>query len=138
MHQAVGSSGDPSAAHQQLSRMQVGVDVTGDAVQRAGRKVAAAYKQAQDPLSLPLQQLGGLAEGARKTAGASTSKQLPSAQLYHGDIATANATKPGECCNHLAWIKQSHPQKAERQLLLVICIVCSQSLEAPSVGALGS
>lgn len=100
--------------------MQVGVDVTGEAVQRAGRKVAAAYKQAQDPLSAPLQQLGGLAEGARKTAGASASKQLPSAQLYHGDIATANARKPGECCAYLTWIKHYHPQKAERQLLRVI------------------
>ncbi|KAL3161025.1 hypothetical protein ABBQ38_009409 [Trebouxia sp. C0009 RCD-2024] len=79
----------PSLTH------MVGIDVTGEAVQRAGRKVAGAYKQAQDPLSHSLQQLAGLAEGAeKKTAEAPTSKQLPSAQLYHGDIATANAMKP--------------------------------------------
>lgn len=83
--------------NQEPTFVQVGVDVAGDAVQRAGRKVAAAYKQAQDPLSLPLQQLGGLADGARKSAGLSTGKQLPSAQLYHGDIATAHATEPGDC-----------------------------------------
>lgn len=78
--------------------LQVGIDVTGEAVQRAGRKVASAYKQAHDPLSHSLQQLAGLAEGAvKKTADVPVSKQLPSAQLYHGDIATANATKPGKC-----------------------------------------
>lgn len=77
--------------------------MTGEAVQRAGRKVAGAYKQAQDPLSHSLQQLAGLAEGAeKKTAEAPTSKQLPSAQLYHGDIATANAMKPGKCHHNSA------------------------------------
>lgn len=94
---------------QACSGMQVGVDITGEAVQRAGRKVAAAYKQAQDPLSLPLQQLGGLAGGASKNAGVSSSKQLPSAQLYHGDIATANATKPGECCDQSTLVTHSRP-----------------------------
>lgn len=83
-------------------------------MQRAGRKVAAAYQQAQDPLSLPLQQLGGLAEGAKKAAGASSSKQLPSAQLYHGDIATANATKPGKSWQQLSFVSRralSHTSK---------------------------
>ena len=97
------------SSSQACSCMQVGVDITGEAVQRAGRKVAAAYKQAQDPLSLPLQQLGGLAGGASQTAGVSSSKQLPSAQLYHGDIATANACKPGKCCDHLALATHCQP-----------------------------
>ena len=77
--------------------VQVGIDVTGEAVQRAGRKLVTSYKQAQDPLSGPLQQLGGLAEGAKKAARRSVSKQLPSSDLYHGDIATASATNPGTC-----------------------------------------
>lgn len=72
--------------------------MTGEAVQRAGRKVAGAYKQAQDPLSHSLHQLAGLAEGAgKKIAEAPANKELPSAQLYHGDIATSNAMKPGKC-----------------------------------------
>ncbi|KAL3162894.1 hypothetical protein ABBQ32_009341 [Trebouxia sp. C0010 RCD-2024] len=79
----------PSLTH------MVGIDVTGEAVQRAGRKVAGAYKQAQDPLSHSLHQLAGLAEGAgKKIAEAPANKELPSAQLYHGDIATSNAMKP--------------------------------------------
>ena len=74
------------------------MDITGEAVQRASRKVAAAYKQAADPLSDPLQQWQGLAEGRPKPPQAPVSKQLPSSQLFHGDIATANAMKPGKCC----------------------------------------
>ena len=88
--------------------LQVGIDVTGEAVQRAGRKVAGAYKQAQDPLSHSLQQLTGLAEGAGKqTAEAPMDKQLPSAKLYHGDIATASAMKPGKCHHNSACVLQS-------------------------------
>ena len=71
------------------------MDITGEAVQRAARKVVAAYKQADDPLSDPLQQWQGLSEGGAKASGGPVSKQLPCSQLYHGDIATANATKPG-------------------------------------------
>ena len=74
--------------------------MAGEAVQRAGRKLVAAHKQAHDPLSEPLQQLGGLAEGAKKSGRAAASKQLPSAQLYHGDIATANASTPGKDHDH--------------------------------------
>ena len=77
--------------------LQVGVDVTGEAVQRAARKVVAGYKQADDPLSDPLQQWQGLTEGGGKAPGGPVSKQLPSCQLYHGDIATANANRPGNC-----------------------------------------
>lgn len=81
--------------------MQFGIDVAGEAVQRAGRKLVAAHKQAHDPLSDSLQQLGGLAEGAKKSGGTEASKQLPSAQLYHGDIATASASTPGKDHGHL-------------------------------------
>ena len=77
--------------------LQVGVDVTGEAVQRAARKIVAGYKQADDPLSDPLQQWQGLTEGGGKAPGGPVSKQLPSCQLYHGDIATANANRPGNC-----------------------------------------
>ena len=77
--------------------LQVGLDIAGEAVQRASRKLVAAYKQAADPLSDPLQQWQGLAEGVAKLTGGPVSKQLPSSQLFHGDIATASATKPGKC-----------------------------------------
>jgi len=77
--------------------LQVGLDIAGEAVQRASRKLVAAYKQAADPLSGPLQQWQGLAEGGAKLTGGPVSKQLPSSQLFHGDIATASATKPGKC-----------------------------------------
>ena len=75
--------------------MQIGVDITAEAVIRAGRKVLAAYKQADDPLSKPLQQWGGLSDGPAKPSGVSANKQLPGCQLYHGDIATASAAQPG-------------------------------------------
>ncbi|KAA6429266.1 MAG: methyltransferase type 12 [Trebouxia sp. A1-2] len=74
----------------------VGLDVAGEAVQRASRKLVAAYKQAADPLSNTLQQWQGLAERGDKLTGGPVSKQLPSSRLFHGDIATANATKPGK------------------------------------------
>ena len=77
--------------------LQIGLDIAGEAVQRASRKLVAAYKQAADPLSDPLQQWQGLAEGGAKLTGGPVSKQLPSSQLFHGDIATASATKPGKC-----------------------------------------
>lgn len=76
--------------------LQIGLDIAGEAVQRASRKLVAAYKQAADPLSDPLQQWQGLAEGGAKLTGGPVSKQLPSSQLFHGDIATASATKPGK------------------------------------------
>ena len=75
--------------------MQVGVDVSGEAVQRAGRKLVAAYRQADDPLSLPLHHWQPLAQATSNPTGDPPTKQLPSSQLYHGDIATANAAKPG-------------------------------------------
>ncbi|KAL0050416.1 hypothetical protein WJX82_010839 [Trebouxia sp. C0006] len=75
-------------------KQMVGLDIAGEAVQRASRKLVAAYKQAADPLSGPLQQWQGLAEGGAKLTGGPVSKQLPSSQLFHGDIATASATKP--------------------------------------------
>ena len=75
--------------------MQIGVDITAEAVTRAGRKMLAAYKQADDPLSNPLQQWGGLSEGPAKPTAGPVGKQLPGSQLYHGDIATASAAKPG-------------------------------------------
>ena len=77
--------------------LQVGLDIAGEAVQRASRKLLAAYKQAADPLSDSLQQWQGLAEGGSKLTECLVSKQLPSSQLFHGDIATASATKPGKC-----------------------------------------
>lgn len=55
----------------------------------------AAYKQADDPLSHPLQQLGVQAEGSAAPTGAPASKQLPCSLLYHGDIAADAAAKPG-------------------------------------------
>ena len=76
--------------------LQVGLDIAGEAVQRASRKLLAAYKQAADPLSDSLQQWQGLAEGGSKLTECLVSKQLPSSQLFHGDIATASATKPGK------------------------------------------
>jgi hypothetical protein len=76
--------------------LQIGLDIAGEAVQRASRKLVAAYKQAADPLSDPLQQWQGLAEGGAMLTGGPVSKQLPSSQLFHGDIATASATKPGK------------------------------------------
>ena len=82
--------------------MQIGVDITGEAVTRAGRKLLGAYRQADDPLSDPLQQWGGLAEGPSKTTGGPASKQLPGSQLYHGDIATASAADTGMCLYLLA------------------------------------
>ncbi len=77
--------------------LQVGLDIAGEAVQRASRKLVAAYRQAADPLSDPLQQWQGLAEGGAKLTRGPVSKQLPSSQLFHGDIAIASATKPGKC-----------------------------------------
>lgn len=77
--------------------LQIGLDIAGEAVQRASRKLVAAYRQAADPLSDPLQQWQGLGEGGAKLIGGPVSKQLPSSQLFHGDIATASATKPGKC-----------------------------------------
>lgn len=77
--------------------VQVGVDITGPAVQRAARKVAAAYKNAQDPLSDPMQKWGGLYEGSSANKAAdSGSKAFPACQLLHGDIATAAAHQPGK------------------------------------------
>lgn len=73
----------------------IGVDITAEAVTRAGRKLLGAYRQADDPLSDPLQQWGGLAEGPSKPSGGPASKQLPGSQLYHGDIATASAADSG-------------------------------------------
>lgn len=87
------------STHICIGWLQVGVDITGEAVKRASRKVAAAYKQAADPLSDPLQQWQGLAEGQANPTQAPASKQLPSSQLFHGDIATANAMKPGKCAS---------------------------------------
>ena len=77
--------------------VQVGVDITGPAVQRAARKVAAAYKNAQDPLSDPMQKWGGLhEESSANKAADSGSKAFPACQLLHGDIATAAAYQPGK------------------------------------------
>ncbi|DBA85021.1 TPA: hypothetical protein ACH3X2_005754 [Trebouxia sp. C0005] len=45
----------------------------------------------------------GLAERGDKLTGGPVSKQLPSSRLFHGDIATANATKP-EFWGYLAGI----------------------------------
>ena len=76
--------------------MQVGVDIAGPAVQRAARKVAAAYKHAQDPLSDPLQKWGGLHEASDGSKADSGSQSFPACQLWHGDIATAAAEQPGQ------------------------------------------
>ena len=78
--------------------VQVGVDITGEAVTRAGRKLLGAYRQADDPLSDPLQQWRGLGEATSKPTGGPASKQLPGSRLYHGDIATASAADPGMYC----------------------------------------
>lgn len=79
-----------------LLRLQIGVDISGQAAQRAARKLATACKQSQDPLSGPLQQLGGLGVGSEASQSAAQSKTLPAWQIIHGDIATAAAQQPGE------------------------------------------
>lgn len=111
--------------------LQVGLDVAGEAVQRASRKLVAAYKQAADPLSNTLQQWQGLAERGDKLTGGPVSKQLPSSRLFHGDIATANATKPGKCSLNTEFVGLNIVLcfACDFKVLCVVTVMCSISHE---------